>query len=259
MWDIPVTLEEKERIEKLNIPGFDFQNENFFIPDKKFKHLFLIRKKNNKCVFLGNDGLCIIHKLHGESVKALACRLYPFHILKWEDGNPSASFRFDCVAVSQNQGKKITERQDEMKKFLRELEKSGKRSNAKYNQQLHPKLSSLRAIANAYKDILFEMDITMPVKIHYAARLLDFHADPKNKNDIIDPHKEFRDDAIAYIKDNKENLEFIISEGEPPNKLQIMVFNYILSGYARVDEEVIIKSFFAGRIARACSIFKIHP
>ena len=100
MWDIPVTLEEKERIEKLNIPGFDFKNEQFFIPDKHFRHLFLIRKRDNKCIFLGDDGLCIIHKLHGEPVKALACRLYPFHILKWEDGSPSVSFRFDCVAVS---------------------------------------------------------------------------------------------------------------------------------------------------------------
>lgn len=256
MWDIPVTKEEKERIENLDIPGFDFKNEKFFIPDKKFGNLFLIKKKDNKCIFLDDDGLCIIHKLHGEPVKALACRLYPFHILKWEDGNPSASFRFDCVAVSENHGKNITERQEEMKKFMIELEKSGRRSQAKYNSTLQPKISSLRTIAHAYKDILFEKNISLAAKIYYAARLTDFHAEPANKNDIMDPHKEFRDDAIVYINENAENLEYIIASGEPPNKLQTMVFNYILSGFARVDEEVLVKSFLVGRFSRAASILK---
>lgn len=256
MWDIPVTREEKKRIENLKIPGFDFKNEEFFIQEKKFSHLYLIKKRDNKCTFLDDDGLCIIHKLHGEAVKALACRLYPFHILKWEDGKPSASFRFDCVAVSENNGRKITERQSEMKKFLGELEKSGKRSNAKYNHQLQPKLSALRNIASAYKAILFEDNIDMQLKVYYAARLLDFHEDPANKNDIMNPQIEFKEDALAYIRENTENLEYVITESEKPDKIQTMVFNYILSGFARVDEEVLLKSFLVGRISRAKSILK---
>lgn len=256
MWDIPVTLEEKTRIEKLNIPGFDFKNEEFFIANKRFGNLFLIKKRDNKCVFLGDDGLCIIHKLHGEPVKALACRLYPFHILKWKDALPSVSFRFDCVAVSENHGKKISERSSEMKKFLTELEKSGKRSSAVYNKILKPELSALRIIADAYKEILFEQGIPMEVKLYYAIKLLDFHTDDLNKQDIMEPHSEFKDDAIAYIRENAENIAFVIADSEPVNKLINMIFNYILSGYARVDEEVQAKSFFSGRIFRAKSILK---
>lgn len=256
MWDIPVTREEKERIEKLIIPGFDFKNEQYFIPNKKYPNLFLIRSKNNKCVFLDDDGLCIIHKLHGEPVKSLACRLYPFHILKWQDGSPSASFRFDCVAVSENHGKKITDRISEMNKFLYELEKSSKRSQAIYNKKLKPELQALRTIANSYKAILMVENISMPAKLNYCARMLDFHSGETNKNDILYPQDEFRDDAITYLSHNADNLEFTIENAEPPNKIMNMIFNYILSGYARVDEEVLIKSFFVGRISRAKSILK---
>ena len=256
MWDIPVTIEEKERIEKLNIPGFDFKNEEFFTQNKKFQHLFLIKKRNNRCVFLGDDGLCIIHKLHGEAVKALACRLYPFHILRWSDGHPSISFRFDCVAVSENHGKKICEYRNEIRHFLTELGKSSKRSFAIYRKKVIPKLSALRSIADTYKDILFEREIPMESKLYYASRLLDFHADDSNKHNIMEPHSEFRDDALAYIRENAENFAFVIADSEPVNKLINMVFNYILSGYARVDEEVQLSSFFVGRISRAKSIFK---
>ena len=256
MWDIPVTKEEKERIEKLNIPGFDFKKEQYFIPNKKYPNLFLIKSKNNKCVFLDDDGLCIIHKLHGEPVKALACRLYPFHILKWQDGTPSVSFRFDCMAVSENHGRKINERSSEMNKFLIELEKNGVPSRAQYNRKLKPGLAALRTIADSYKEILFAENISMEAKLNYSARLLDFHAEKSNKNDIMDPHDEFKDDAIAYMNENAENLDFQIQNSEPPDKLINMVFNYILSGYARVDEEVKIKSFFVGRISRAKSILR---
>ena len=256
MWDIPVTLEEKKRLEKLIIPGYDFENEEYFIQNKSYKHLFLIKKKDNKCIFLDDDGLCIIHKLHGEPVKALACRLYPFHILKWDDGTPSVSFRFDCKAVSENRGTKIGDRLGEMRALSTELEKGGKRSRSVYNRDIKPQVSSLRIIAKAYKDILFEPSISMAAKLNYCARLLDFHSAIENKDDILEPQKEFSNDAVKYVKENRENLEYAIEGSEEGNKLQRMIFNYVLSGYARVDEEVLTKRFIIGRVSRAYSILK---
>lgn len=256
MWDIPVTLEEKKRIEKLKIPDFDFVNEKYFIPLKNHKNLFLIRKKDEKCIFLDDDGLCIIHKIHGEAVKALACRLYPFHILTWEDNVTSASFRFDCKAVSENVGKKIFEQEAQIKRFIPELEKSGRKSKTSYNKNFSPPLNNLREIAESYKDILFDEEFNFNVRMHYAARMVDFYSNPEHSEFLMKMKPEFREDTLEYLRENSEGFEFVIDSAEPADKLTKMVFNYIISGYARVDEETSSDPWVSGRIRRASSILR---
>jgi Fe-S-cluster containining protein len=256
MWDIPVTKEEKNRLEKLIIPGFDFQKEKFFLPMKKHSNLFLIRKKNNQCVFLDTDGLCIIHKLHGEAVKALACRLYPFHILKWRDDVTSASYRFDCTAVSTNHGKKISTRENEIARFSPELEKSGRKSTATYSKHISPPLENLRLLALSYKDIIFNDEFDLNIRLYYASTLIKFHAMPEHSEYITKMTSEFRNDTIEYLQESGEGFGYVISSAEPPDKVLKMVFTYILSGYARVDEETSSGFLFSGRIKRAYSILK---
>ncbi len=254
MWDIPVTRVEKDRLEKLIIPGFDFEKEKFFLPMKKHSNLFLIRKKNNQCVFLDTDGLCIIHKLHGEPVKALACRLYPFHILKWSDGVVSASFRFDCTAVSTNHGEKIETKKGDIFRFIPELEKSGRRSSAVYNHTVAPPLDNLRELALSYKDIILDDTYDLNVRLYYAASLVDFHAAPEHSEYITTMKKEFRYDTVQYLQENGEDFGYTISSAEPVDRIFKMLFAYLLSGYARVDEEVRSGFMFSGRVKRAYSI-----
>ena len=254
MWDIPVTKAEKERLESLDIPGFDFKHEQFFIPMKKRSNLFLIRKKDDRCIFLDTeDGLCIIHKLHGEAVKALACRLYPFHILKWSDGVVSASFRFDCTAVSRNHGKKITARKNDIAGFVPELEKSGTRSKAVFSHNCSPPLENLRTLALSFNDILSEDEIPLPARLHYASTLSTFYSAPENRHFVSEIKKGMRSDTIKYLKENVEDFEYVIEDAPEVDKLTAMVFNYILTGYVRVDEETKDK-FFAGRISRINSV-----
>ena len=257
MWDIPVTRLEKERIEKLIIPGFDLINEEHFIQNKKHPHLFLIKKKKDQCIFLDdNDKLCTIHKQHGERVKPLACRLYPFHILKWKDNITSVSLRFDCKGVSENIGKKISEHKKEIVGFSKELSSSGRPSNTIYNRQLKPELKRLRIVAQAYKKLLFHKDISTVNGLHLAARLLDFHAEKENHHFILEADSSFINDSLAYLEENHESFEALIAEAPPVDKLLNMVFNYIITGYARVDEETRSIGFFSGRIKRAKSILK---
>lgn len=256
MWDVPVTEKEKECIEKLIIPGFDFKNEEYFTQMKKHSNLFLIKKKNDKCVFLDTDGLCIIHKLHGEAVKALACRLYPFHILKWEDGVVSASFRFDCTAVSRNHGRKMSEQEKEISRFVPELANSGRKSHAAYNRELQPPLKNLREIASSYIDIIFDEEFKLSARLHYAASMINFYSMRKHSEYIVNIKPEFRKDTLAYLKENGEGFEYLVSSAEPMDKLTKMIFNYIISGYARVDEETGSGLLFSGRIKRAVSILK---
>ena len=254
MWDIPVTKVEKDRLEKLVIPGFDFDKDEYFLPMKKHSNLFLIRKKNNQCIFLDTDGLCIIHKLHGEPVKALACRLYPFHILKWSDGVVSASFRFDCTAVSTNHGEKIETKKGDISRFVPELEKSGRRSMAVYNHNIAPSLDNLRELAISYKNVILDETYDLNVRLYYAASLVNFHSLPEHSEYVTNMKPEFRHDTIQYLHENGEDFAYSVSFAEPVDRVFKMMFAYLLSGYARVDEEVRSGFLFFGRIKRAYSI-----
>jgi Fe-S-cluster containining protein len=256
MWDIPVTKEEKKRLEKLIIPGFDFKNEDFFLPMRKSSNLFLIRKKNNQCIFLDTDGLCIIHKLHGEAVKALACRLYPFHILKWQDGVISVSYRFDCTAVSTNNGSKISKQEKEIGHFISELTKNAQRSTTVYNKKISPPLKNLRTLALSYKNIIFDDKFDLNIRLYYASTLVDFHEIPEHVDFIMKMNPEFRHDTLKYLRERGNDFRYVIESAEPPDKVLNMVFSYILSGYARVDEETSSGILFSGRIKRAYSILK---
>lgn len=249
MWDIPVTRAEKERIERLEIPGFDFGENSYFTPAKKGRGIFFIKKRDNKCVFLDDDGLCAIHKKHGEEVKALACRLYPFHVLNWRDGKISASFRFDCQAVSRNHGSPITKRKGVIKAFAKEL-KPGARSNAAYNDSAKSSLDDLRAIAETYLKILSNNDISLAARLHYAASMLKFHSSPENHGFLENVEKSFENDAMEYMRQNGDLFEAVVEDAPPPDKLKKMVFNYLLTGYVRVDEMVAGKSIIA-RVPRA--------
>ena len=67
---------------------------------------------------------------------------------------------------------------------------------------------------------------------------------------------EFREDSMAYLKENGEGFEYVIDAAEPVDKLSKMIFNYIISGYARVDEETASGPWLLGRAKRANSILK---
>jgi len=249
MWDIPVTKEEKERLEKLDLPGFDFDKNDYFTKAKKGRGIYFIKKKDDKCVFLDSDGLCVIHKKHGEKVKALACRLYPFHVLNWRDGKISASFRFDCQAVSRGNGQPISKRKKEIRSFAKEL-RPGLLSNAKYNGKAGSSLADMRKIAAAYAEVFSYDKISLAARLHYAVNLLDFNSTDEHSGFVEGVDDSFAEDAMEYMRENGELFEAAVEDATPPDKLRKMIFNYLLTGFVRVDEMVAGKSLIA-RVPRA--------
>ncbi|MFQ5412762.1 MAG: YkgJ family cysteine cluster protein, partial [Phycisphaerae bacterium] len=55
------------------------------------------------CVFLTDQGQCLIHAEQGASAKPLACRLYPFTFQPEADAL-RVGYRFDCPSVARNDG-----------------------------------------------------------------------------------------------------------------------------------------------------------
>ena len=256
IWEIPITQSEKERIEKLSIPGIDFSENRFFEKKRKHKGLYLIRKNDGHCVFLGGDNLCVIHKAHGEKVKPLACRIYPLDIFNWEDGTVSASLRYDCPGVSSEKGRKINCFSSEINSMAKELSQKRLLAGASYGRKLKTKLSNLRIIATSYKNFLLDTRFRPAMRIFAAAKLIEFHSRPENASDIIDAGSFFSKDAMELVKRSIPDLEQIVSESKPLNLHEKMIFRFITGSFIRSDEEYAMKFLPFARFSRVKEILK---
>ncbi|MFA6568855.1 MAG: YkgJ family cysteine cluster protein [Victivallales bacterium] len=255
-WDVPVTQGEKDKIEKLNIPGHAPREKRYFIKSGKIPGIYLIGKKGNHCVFLDSDNLCLIHKHHGEKAKPLACRTYPFDIFNWQDDVTTASLRYDCPAVASQDGRGISASAHEINSIAGELGRERKSATAEYSGKLKTSLKNIRIVADAYRNFILDPGFRPSIRIFAAAKLLEFHSRPENSSDITEAADFFSRDAAELVKRSVPALENIISEAGPPNFHQKMVFRYILSGFMRSDEENALKFRPAARLSRVKSILK---
>jgi Fe-S-cluster containining protein len=255
-WDIPVTQEEKEKIEKLGIPGYAPGENKCFTGKGNIRGIYHIRKKGRCCVFLDSDNLCLIHKHHGEKVKPLACRAYPLDIFNWQDKVTSAAFRYDCPAVASQSGKRINAFVHDISAISNELSRKRKFATAEYNLKLKTSLKNIRIVAEAYGKFLLDARLRPSIRIFAAAKLIEFHSKPKNFSDIAEVGDFFGRDAVELVHRSIPDLETLISGAGVPNFHQKMVFRYILSGFIRSDEETVLKFLPLARLSRVKSILK---
>ena len=99
-----LTPRERVRIDEQN-----WEQELGVPPYVKLGRSWALNKHpDGACVFLGADGLCLIHARYGEAAKPLACRIYPFSVRPVPHGW-RASLRFCCPSVQRSQGKPIAD------------------------------------------------------------------------------------------------------------------------------------------------------
>jgi hypothetical protein len=182
--------------------------------------------------------------------------MYPYNISLWKDGKNSVSFRFDCTAVSSNNGKSISKHKNNIQSLINELSARGSSKNdAVYRKNLSSDLASLRIIAHSYKELIFAEYSSFNTKIYFASCLVTFHENPANKEDILNP-VEFENASLIYLKEQNELLDAAVESAEKTDKINLLRFYYILTGYIRVDEHTRLKGFFHGRLGRAKAILK---
>jgi lysine-N-methylase len=117
---VPVSLEEKERIEK---QGWDAD------PDLTGVAMFttvrgntsLAHRPGGGCVFLGPDSRCRIHAKFGSAAKPLACRAYPFVLIPTGD-HWRVGLRFTCPSVAENKGRPMGVHAKDAAVYAAELE-----------------------------------------------------------------------------------------------------------------------------------------
>lgn len=81
----------------------------------------LARRRDGACRFLGEDGLCEVHRHLGEAEKPLACRLYPYVLSPGED-HVVASGHFGCSSIAAGEGAPLNSQRRELIAFQREAE-----------------------------------------------------------------------------------------------------------------------------------------
>ena len=198
-WEVPITQDEKEKIEKLKIPGHVSSVDTYFIKSRKIRGIYLIRKKDKHCVFLDSDKLCLIHKHHGEKAKPIACRTYPLDIFNWQDDVTTASLRYDCPAVVLQNGKKISALAKDIGSIAKELGRKRKFATAEYNPKLKTSLKNMRLVAAAYRDFILDTRFRPSTRILAAAKLIEFHSKPENSSDITEAGDFFGRDAAELV------------------------------------------------------------
>jgi len=84
----------------------------------------LNHKSDGSCVFLNEKGLCRIHDRFGAETKPLACRLYPFILVKAGD-HLRVGVRFGCPSAAASKGRPISEHHKELLQYAAGLDRRG--------------------------------------------------------------------------------------------------------------------------------------
>lgn len=79
------------------------------------------RRDARGCLFLDDNGVCLMHRKFGFAKKALTCRGYPFNIVSTFPGEVSVLARMDCPAVLRGHGAALTEQASDIRQLVSEL------------------------------------------------------------------------------------------------------------------------------------------
>jgi lysine-N-methylase len=80
----------------------------------------LATRPDGSCVFLDDANRCRIHAKFGEAEKPLACRVYPYRLVRC-GAEVRADLRFDCPAVAGNRGMPLSAQRDILDPLVAEL------------------------------------------------------------------------------------------------------------------------------------------
>ncbi len=232
LFEVTVSAAEKERLEKLSLPGAPPADE-WFIPDGKGNFL-LCKNAAGQCVLRGDDGLCLIHKYCSYNAKPLSCRVFPLHIQHWTDGRISANYRFICPGAGYGRAKPLESDPGQIAKLGREMAQRQSVSCAVYSVENPANLQSVRFVHDAFKALLHDSSRSWKLRLYTAARILDFHSGQDMRDAVRQADETFAADAVSFAQKAVAALEKELSDGVA-DALTRTNFRNMMCGFLRQD------------------------
>jgi len=123
---VSVSQREQQAIEQLQPWREKLPVTRLFVRTRQAKPFAfgLAKHADGRCVFLDDDNLCLIHKLHGLKAKPLACQLYPFVFTPF-GSELRVGLRFDCPGICQSRGHSLSGYNNELGQLARQLVPAG--------------------------------------------------------------------------------------------------------------------------------------
>lgn len=118
---VPLSDQDLQRIRQQRWDRHpDFRGERTVVRQGLLSRRYrLAQRGDGTCVFLGEDGLCQIHKEFGFDAKPLVCRMYPLQIIPLEK-SAVLTLRRSCPTAAADNGRPLDEHRAAAKAFVKE-------------------------------------------------------------------------------------------------------------------------------------------
>lgn len=231
--EVTITGVEKAAIEKFRLnPAVSMEGAFIALRPGLWN---IAKNADGRCVFIGADGRCRLHREGGVELKPLACRLYPFAIHNWSDRHISVDGRYYCPAVGMGNGELWSRQEGYFRTMAQLLTGREKVATVKYSDANPASLGAVRWVNLAFLRILGDDGMPLPQRLYAAARILDFHARRDQRAAVAAADEAFAAEAEQFIIRAREAMsEEFLRAGEPDLD-QRMKFRLAAGGFFRDD------------------------
>ena len=248
-WYVALLPDDKRRLSKLQWRQEDQVPENFIATVNKKE--YIAHRSDGTCIYFDRDaGNCMIHARHGEIIKPLGCRVYPFNIVAALDNEHSVMARYDCPAVRADEGQPLSQSKRQIERYIEDLGMSD--GFDRYDREGLDADAIRKIVSGVYKLVIDSPMLDCPAAVTAANiaayRLEQLGADFLND---VNPNRFLESFLQRAVADSVEML--------PPkhvNNVERWRFMVLFTAYMRRDESLIGQGL-RGRARRAGAIMRI--
>jgi Fe-S-cluster containining protein len=248
-WYVALLPDDKRRLSKLQWRQEDQVPENFIATVNKKE--YIAHRSDGTCIYFDRDaGNCMIHARHGEIIKPLGCRVYPFNIVAALDNEHSVMARYDCPAVRADEGQPLSQSKRQIERYIEDLCMSD--GFDRYDREGLDADAIRKIVTGVYKLVIDSPALNCPAAVTAANiaayRLEQLGADFLND---VNPNRFLESFLQRAVADSVE-----MSPPKHVNNVERWRFMVLFTAYMRRDESLIGQGLRA-RARRAGAIMRI--
>jgi Fe-S-cluster containining protein len=202
---------EKEKADALTRHDFSAHSQlagqTLFRADKHAPAGYYVLSKqpgSTRCIFLADDGLCLIHKELGAAAKPHPCLKFPYHVSPtYVDDR--VSLDFGCPHVQKSEGQALVEQRSEIAEIC--------------------KVSKVRVYTDAVVDLLAGVQLNHDAYDALMQRLEGIFADPGNKSIwdrfaaalwLVQSVAQMKREGVADLVDRIQHQSVVLAAADVP-------------------------------------------